>query len=363
MQTFVTGGTGLLGGHLVRQLVEGGHDVKALVRSREKADRLLGGSGAEIVVGDVRDVAGFAQELEGCEALIHTAAYFREYYEPGDHWDRLREVNVAGTTSLLEAADRHGVARVIHVSSSGVVGPGPGGKPGTEKTVLAPQETDNLYFRSKVLAEEAIDDFLATHDLPVVRVLPGWLFGPGDAAPTASGRLILDYLHGDLRGTFEGGGQATDVRDVARAILAAVDRGESGERYIVAGDHTTLPEIAATLEEITTIPAPRTLPYPVVATVARVGALYGRLTGRPVLLTPEGVATLRDGGRVSSAKAGRELGATFRPLEETLRDEVRWYLDHGYVDANVEIDPSRLSHERGASNTTNAVDEHGGIAR
>lgn len=331
MQTFVTGGTGLLGSTLVRQLTEADHDVKALVRSPEKAERLLERLDVEIVVGDMRDVAGFAPELEGCEVLFHTAAYFREYYEPGDHWERLKKVNVEGTMALLDAADRHGVARAIHVSSSGVVGPGPDGKPGDEGTILAPRETENRYFRSKVLAEEAIDDFFATRDLPVVRVLLGWLFGPGDAAPTASGRLVLDYLHGDLRGVFEGGGQVTDVRDVARAILTAVDRGESDERYVVAGEYTTLPEIAATLEELTGVPALRTLPYPVVATVARVSALYGRLTGRDVLLTPEGIATLRDDGRVSSEKAKRELGATFRPLEATLRDEVEWFAANGYL--------------------------------
>jgi dihydroflavonol-4-reductase len=338
MQTFVTGGTGLLGGTLVRELVVEGHDVKALVRSPEKAERLLGDLDVELVVGDMLDVEGFAAELEGTEVLFHTAAYFREYYEPGDHWERLERINVDATVELLEAADRHGVARGIYVSSSGVVGPGSGGAPGDETALLAPEETDNLYFRSKILAERAVDGFLEEHDLPVIRVLPGWMFGPGDAAPTTSGRIVLDLVHGDLSAVFDGGGHVTDVRDVARAMLAAVERGVPGERYVVAGPYVSLAEIAGTIESVMGVPAPPRLPYPLIAVAARVSRLYGRLTGQPVLLTPEGVSSLRLDYRIDSSKAERELDATFRPLAETLRDEVAWFVSNGYVDADAEIE-------------------------
>jgi dihydroflavonol-4-reductase len=335
MQTFVTGGTGLLGHTLVRLLVSEGHDVKALVRSARKADRLLGDLDVETVVGDMRAVEAFEHELEGCEVLFHTAAYFREYYQPGDHWELLRAVNVNGTVDLLSAADRHGVARVVYMSSSGVVAPRSVGLPGDESTLLDPAATDNLYFRSKVLAEQAVDDFLATHDLSVIRILPGWLFGPRDAGPTASGQFVLDFLHRDLPGVFEGGGQVTDVRDVAWTTIDAVYRGVPGERYVVAGDYVRLVDIAATLAALTGIPAPRTVPYPFVAALARLSALYDRITGRQGLLSPAGVDTLRRDDRVNSRKAVAELGATFRALEETLRDTVKWYLAHGFVNGDV----------------------------
>jgi dihydroflavonol-4-reductase len=354
MQTFVTGGTGLLGNTLVRELLAAGHDVKALVRSPEKAERVLGDLEVDLVVGDMLDVGGFESELEGAEVLFHTAAYFREYYEPGDHWETLERVNVDATVELLAAADRHGVARAIHVSSSGVVGPGPDGAPGDETTLLEPEETDNLYFRSKVLAERAIDEFLESHDLPVVRVLPGWMFGPGDAAPTTAGRIVLDLVHGDLSAVFDGGGHVTDVRDVARTMLAAVDRGVPGERYVVAGPYATLIEIADTVESVTSVPAPPRLPIPLVAVAARISELYGRLTGEPVLLTPEGVSTLRTDVRLDSSKAERELGATFRPLAETLRDEVAWFLGNGYLDADVGVELSG-SGDDGSGRTDDRV--------
>jgi dihydroflavonol-4-reductase len=336
MQTFVTGGTGLLGNNLVRRLVADGHEVKALVRSPEKAERVLGDLDVEFVVGDVRDVSAFESELAGTEVLFHAAAYFREYYEPGDHREALRRVNVDGTIDLLEAAERRGVARVVYVSSSGVVGRGPDGAPGDETALLAPEETDNLYYRSKIVAEEAVDEFLASSDLSVVRILPGWMFGPWDAAPTAGGRLVLDIARGALPAVFEGGEHVTDVRDVVRAMVTVAEREAPGERYLVAGPYTTLEEIAAAISSLTGVDVPRTVPYPLVALVARLGEYYGRLTGRPVSLTTAATATLRTRRRVDSGRARRELDARFRPLAETLRDEIGWFRDNGYLDGSAD---------------------------
>src|SRR5918994_6485261 len=114
MKAFVTGATGLLGNNLVRALRAEGHDVRALVRSDTKARQLLGDTGAELVLGDMEDVPGFAETLAGCDVVFHTAAYFREYYASGDHWPKLKAINVHGTLALAEAAHTRGVRRLIH---------------------------------------------------------------------------------------------------------------------------------------------------------------------------------------------------------------------------------------------------------
>jgi dihydroflavonol-4-reductase len=333
MQTFVTGGTGLLGNNLVRELVGAGHDVTVLVRSVAKAEQVLGDLDVEVVIGDMTDVGGFETALEGTEVLFHTAAYFREYYSPGDHWERLQAVNVDGTVRLLEAASSHGVSRVVYVSSSGVIGPSADGGPGDETDLLDPTGMDNLYFRSKVLTEHAIDEFLKTHDLPVVRVLPGWMFGPWDAAPTSAGQLVLDLATGTQAGVFDGGEHVTDARDVARAMMAAAECGVPAGRYLVAGPYTTLAELAAAVATVTGTPTPRRIPYPFVALLARASELYGRLTGRKVQLTRAATQSLRTARRVDSSRAVAELGATFRPLEETVRDELAWFAEHDYLPA------------------------------
>lgn len=324
MRVFVTGATGLLGSNLVQQLMEQGHSVSALVRSKERAARLLRGLELDFVEGDMRDVATFAPALAGHDTLYHTAAYFREYYQPGDHWGELKQINVDGTMALLRAAEAHGIGKVVYASSTGVLGKG---APATEATPPDALVRNNLYFRSKLVAEEQIAEFLKTSQLPVVLILPGWMFGPGDAAPTSSGQIVLDFLAQRLPVGIPGVGSPVDARDVAAAMIAAAERGRSGERYIVGGD-TIVPfrELFGLMEELSGVPAPGYYPPLAGAYVyAWVSELIGRLTGKPVLATLEGVRTLSEARPTSSAKAVRELGVTFRPLRDTLHDEIAWF--------------------------------------
>ena len=160
MKAFVTGSTGLLGNNLVQALLAQGHEVKALARSQRKAEQLLGDTATEIVLGDMDDVAAFADELEGCDVLFHGAAFFREYYQPGDHWATLKRINVDAVIEIFEAAEARGVRRAIFVSSSGTVGEGTNGTPGDETAPPPAIAADNLYFRSKVLADEAVAAWL-----------------------------------------------------------------------------------------------------------------------------------------------------------------------------------------------------------
>lgn len=329
MKVFVTGSTGLLGNNLVRSLDAQGHSVVALVRSEEKGRRLLGRTRATLLKGDMRDLAGFAQALDGCQAAFHTAAYFREYYQPGNHWQALDEINIKGTLALMTEADRRGIRRFVHVSSCGAIGMKPDGSPGDEETPPLRVQMSNLYFRSKVEGDAAIRAWRPQHGMEVISILPGWMWGPGDAAPTGAGQFVLDFLARKIPGIMDGGQSVVDARDVAAAMIAALDRGAHGERYIVAGRDHTIEDILKTLERVTSLPAPTLrLPHTVVMTYAWAAEVFGRLTGRKVLVTREAVRTLHAKLKWTSRKAERELGVTFRPLEETLRDMVAWYREH-----------------------------------
>jgi dihydroflavonol-4-reductase len=325
MKAFVTGATGLLGNNLVRLLVQQGYEVKALVRSREKAQKLLGDvRNVEFIQGDMENVSAFTESLKGCDVLFHTAAYFREYYQPGDHWPKLEKINVLGTIELLEAADKHGVKKAIHVSSGGVIGESDG--TANEDTAASGLALENLYFRSKVETEKAIANFLKTHTMPVVMILPGWMYGPGDAAPTSAGQLVQDFLNRKLPGVIQGYAGIADARDVASAMITAAQKGKSGERYLLAGQLYTLPEVMKTLEKVSGVPSPKLyIPTPVALVIAWLSERYARLTGSSTLLTVNGVRTIAKRHEVSSAKAISELGAKFRPLEDTLRDTTNWY--------------------------------------
>ena len=332
MQAFVTGSTGLLGSNLVRLLVQEGYHVKALARSKKKADAVfsdIDSTAITIVTGDMQDVAGFASELADCDVLFHTAAYFRDYYQPGDHWKTLEDINVKGTISILTEAEQRGVKKVIYVSSSGVIGAKPANAPGDESTPADSKQLENLYFRSKVVAEQVIDTFLKTHTLPVVFILPTAMFGPGDVGPTGTGSLVLNFLDRKLPGVVDGGLVAVDARDVAQAMLTAVEKGKSGERYIVGTYYVEIADVMKTLEKVSGIPSPtRRIPYTVSLVYAFVLELIGRLTHRPILVSLENVRVLHLKRSVTADKAVRELGAKFRSIEDTLRDEVAWYRDN-----------------------------------
>lgn len=233
--------------------------------------------------------------------------------------------NVRGTVRLLEEAERRGVRKVIYVSSSGVIGQPPSGALGDESTPAGPEAMRNLYFKSKVLAEQAVNEFSQEHALPVVQILPGWMFGPGDQAPTASGQLVMDFLARKLPAMPEGGACVVDARDVAQAMIDAVERGQQG-RYIVGGRYCSIETITKFLEIITGIAGPKMrIPYVLSLGYAWLAENYARITNGTTLMTVEGLVTLQAQTRVASELAMRELGVTFRPLEDTLRDEVNWY--------------------------------------
>ena len=332
MRAFVTGATGLLGNNLVQALLDHGHEVRGLVRSPEKAQRVFPGGKVDLVTGNVRDVATFAESLAGCDALFHTAAYFREYYQPGDHKAMLERINVQGTIDLLIAAEKHGVKKAVHISSAGVIGRKGDGSPGDENTPPDEHATSNLYFSSKIQTELAIGRFLKERALPVVMVLPSWMWGPGDWAPTASGKLVLDYLKQKLPGVVDGGSSIVDVRDVAQATITAAHLGKSGERYILSGGYYDFTDVLATLERVTGVPSPkRKIPYALSLAVGAGAETWARLTGTTALVTLAGVRTLHAKNAVRSDKAILELSASFRPFEETVRDEVAWFRDRRLI--------------------------------
>ncbi|MFJ3448487.1 SDR family oxidoreductase [Pseudomonas sichuanensis] len=333
---FVTGATGLLGNNLVRELVARGYAVKGLVRSRAKGQQQFNNlPGVELVVGDMANVDAFAESLQGCDTVFHTAAFFRDNYKGGIHWKELEKINVSGTRRLLEQAYRADIRRFIHTSSIAVLN----GEPGTsiEENCLRADADADYYYRSKILADRVVLSFLETHpEMHACMVLPGWMWGPGDIGPTSSGQLVNDVVRGRLPGLIPGSFSIVDARDVALAQIAAARHGRRGERYLAAGRHMTMRELVPVLGRIAGVKTPvRQIPLPLLFTLAAVQEIYARLTGRPILLS---MATLRllvreqDRTRFNHRKSEQELGLSFRALELTISDTVAWYRNQGWFE-------------------------------
>jgi nucleoside-diphosphate-sugar epimerase len=332
---FVTGATGLLGNNLVRLLAERGVRTGALARSREKAERQFAGLQIEIIEGDMTDIPTFQSALRGVDVLFHTAAYFRDSYKGGGrHWDMLYHVNVKGTEELLAAAYDAGMRRFVHTSSGGVLDGPPGAL--IDETMERKEADANDYFRSKIQSDHSVLAFLARHpDVHGTLVLPGFMFGPGDIGPTASGQLVLDFVRRKLPGIVPGSFSVVDARDVAVAMITAAERGRSGERYLCAGRHITMPELLACLAKVSGVKAPtRRIPIWLLFAIATGYEAYARVTGKPILISLASVRLLAretDRSHMNHAKSKRDLDISFRPFDETLADEIAWYRAHGYL--------------------------------
>ncbi|GGN59982.1 dihydroflavonol-4-reductase [Streptomyces albiflavescens] len=325
----VTGATGLLGSNTVRRLLDLGSEVTAVVRNPEPARSLLPDhKRLDLWQGDVLDVRSIARVLPGHDAVIHTAAYFREYYAPGGRDDALlTATNVDAVGELLRAAADAGVPVVVHTSSIGTLGTRPDGRPSDEDTPEGRRTRENGYYASKLSSEEVVRSFDARHGVRVPMVLPGWMWGPGDAGPTSAGRLFTSVARGELRAVPRAGNHVVDARDVADACVRAAVAGEHARRYIVAGTWVTLPEVCRLAARAAGVAPPREVPAHLALAVAAVLEATARLRGRTPPATREGVRALLEGNRrrVSSSRAVSELGVTFRPLHRTLHDQADWH--------------------------------------
>ncbi|MBX9404269.1 SDR family oxidoreductase [Pseudomonas baetica] len=333
---FVTGATGLLGNNLVHALLKRNIKVKALVRSVEKARKQFGSLPVELVEGDMLNVDAFSHALQGCDALFHTAAYFRDSYKGGKHWQKLYDTNVTGTEQLLQAAYAAGIRRAVHTSSIAVL---KGNKDEVIDETMSRSESEaDDYYLSKILSEQKVQAFLLQHpDMFIAMVLPGWMFGPGDIGPTSSGQFLLDFVGMKLPGVLPGSFSVVDARDVAEHQLAAITRGRSGERYLAAGNHMNMKSIFQALSSVSSVKAPeRKIPLFMLRIIALMYEGYYRVTKKPVLISTSTVKLMeQEQGRThfSHNKSLKELECKFRPISETLTDTLDWYRKNNYTNA------------------------------
>lgn len=217
---------------------------------------------------------------------------------------------------------------MVYVSSIAVLGNNPQGL--TDETMLLSGEVAlDDYYRSKIDAEAVVYSLLDRYaDLDIALVLPGWMHGPGDMGPTSAGRFVLDYLAGRIPGVVNAAFSLVDARDVAEIALAAAHQGRRGERYLAAGHALHMGDLLAIMAQVTGVKAPqRKMPRLLLWFVAILNEIYARTTGRAVLLS---LATVRNtafdyGRKFSAEKVRHEFGLSFRPIAETLADEVAWF--------------------------------------
>ena len=336
MRILVTGGAGFIGSHVVSLLDERGDAVS--VFEREEADASVLPETIGVLRGDVQDAEQLHARMAGFDAVIHCAANAQLWARDASVYEA---VNHRGTQNVVRAANASGVSRVVHVSSEAVLagprvavdsrplnrgGPAARGTAAIEADARIDEaasrslgEMAGAYSRSKWRAERAVLEHGAIVVVPTVPV------GPGDRNRTPPARLIEAFMAGKVPAKVEADLPLVDVRDVATGIVATLDRGKPGKRYLVAGENWTTTRLFAALAEITGRKAPLfNVPYPVALASGYVAQAICRVTGGQPLSTVEGVRLTRKRLRFDDSWSRQQLGLSPRPVMDALRDAVAW---------------------------------------
>ena len=317
MHVAITGAAGHLGAALVRQLLENGHSVSALVFHD---DRALRGLPVTRVRGNLHDPETLRRLCDGAEVVQHLAGRISIGEVPERE---LWRTNVEGVRQLLEACQTTSVRRLIYFSSAHAFKSRPGAEVLDES---APLTQGFPYERSKAAAQAMVLAASGQSGLETLSLNPTSVLGPWDYKPSLQGRMLLDLYRGKIPVLSPGGYDWVDNRDIARAAVASMTQGRTGEAYLLSGRYATLLDLAAMFGQITGKPVPRrTIPFWLLRPLAPVAGWWGNLTGQRPLFTREALSHVETGHwKISHEKAARELGYRARPLEETLQDTWEW---------------------------------------
>ena len=318
MKVFVTGGTGFIGGHVVRMLRERGDEVRALVRSPEKA-KDLSNLGCELITGTLTDAPAIADGMEGCDAVIHGAAIYEVGIPKSEH-RAMYEANVLGTENVLRAALDRKTGKVVYISTIGAYGNTNGQvvdesyeHPGTSFT--------SYYEQTKYEAHQVAKRLIAEEGLPCVIVQPGGVYGPDDHS--AIGKQMHDFLAGRMPMIAfpDLGMNMVHVEDVAAGVLLALDEGSPGESYNLGGEITTMRGLIDSVAKVADKKAPkRAVPTGMLKAMTPIGPVIGKIMRQPpnlreLISSADGVTFW-----ASHDKAMAELDYSPRKLEQGLRD-------------------------------------------
>lgn len=325
----VTGGDGLLGSNLVRELLNRSYRVRVLVQPNRKA-HTLEGLDIETVEGDIMDLDSIQKAAKGCEAIIHVAALTNVWPSRGDIYHK---INVEGTRNMVQVALEQKVKRFIHVGSASSFFYGPKEQPGTEERIRHKSPYGLDYIDTKTAGQQVVLDAVKQNNLPGVVVNPTFMLGAYDSKPS-SGAMIIALAKGKVPGYTKGGKNWVHVNDVAVGICLALEKGRIGECYIMGHENLSYQEALSRIARaIDKKPPAFGVPNFAVKTFGLIGSFIGSISNRAPSVSYPMARVSCDGHYFSPAKAVQELGMPQTPIEEAAKDAYQWFLDNSYLTA------------------------------
>jgi dihydroflavonol-4-reductase len=325
-KVLVTGASGFVGSAVARALGHRGDEVRVLVRSTSSRTNIEGET-FEIAEGDMMDRHALLEAMDGVRYVFHVAADYRLWAR--DPQEIVRN-NLEGTRAVMEAARDSGVERVVYTSSVAALKPVQGiavdeTSRHSEATVIG------AYKKSKLVAERLVER-MAGEGFPVVIVSPSTPIGPRDVKPTPTGRIIVQAANGGMPAYVDTGLNLVHVDDVAQGHLLALDRGRTGQAYILGGEDVRLKDMLAVICPLAGRRPPRVrLPRMPLYPLAWCSEAVARVTGKEPMLTVDALNMSRHHMFFSSTKAETELGYTARPWQRAIEDAVAWFRNAGYI--------------------------------
>ncbi len=321
MKVFLTGGTGLLGANLARELLQRGYKVTALVRSDSDVSTL---EGLELTLfeGDLLHSDTLQTGMEGCTYVIHAAANTDVWpvYSQAQ-WD----TNVIGTQHMIQAAQKAGIKRFIHVSTANAFGFGSKEQPGTEESPFLSGKYKLGYIDSKYAAQQVVEKAVKEQKFPAVIVNPTFMIGPYDSKPS-SGAMVKGIMDEGVPGFPAGGKNFVAVKDVATATVNALEMGRIGESYILGNENLSFKEAFQLMAELAKVKPPN-IPLPPFATKVYgcIGSAIGKLSGKAPKVSFPAARIACDRHYFDPSKARKELALPATPIREAIAEAVEWF--------------------------------------
>ncbi len=330
MKAIVTGATGFVGSSVARMLLQKGYEVGILAREKSNLANIEG-LDVKIHIGDLRDPVCLKEAFKGYDFLFHVAADYRLWVPRPEE---IYQNNVEGTKNAMEAARDAGIKRVVYTSSVATLGLKKDGTPADEETPVSLSDMIGHYKRSKFLAEELVRTMVNDGKIDAVIVNPSTPVGPRDIKPTPTGKMILEAAKGKMPAYVDTGLNIVHVDDVAIGHLLALEKGNSGRRYILGGQNMTLRQILEEIAVITGNTPPRIrLPHNLILPLAYLFEAVSKITGKEPLATVDGVKLAKKKMFFTSKRAEKELGYSHRPASLAIRDAVKWFKDNGFLNS------------------------------
>ena len=322
----VTGATGHIGNVLVRQLLNRGEKVRALVPTGEDTSS-INGLQIEIVNGDLRDVDSLIRAFKDCKIVYHLGGLVSIL--PGKS-KLLNDINVVGTQNVIKACRSCNIERLVYTSSIHAYEEPPIGIMIYETTPISPNKVLGEYAKSK--ARATLEVLKAVKEgLNAVVVCPSGVIGPFDYKISDMGQLALRYLKGTLKYFVDGAYNFVDVRDVAAGHILACEKGVSGECYILSGERVEVKNILSVMEEATGIKnSCKKVPYMLAKLSAGAASVYYIAAKKRPLFTVYSLKVLYSNSQVCCDKARKELGYKYRSVKESIGDSIVWFKENGY---------------------------------